>query len=66
MTTHADREAIAEALWPGTRAKGIHELNRRLITIYAIEDGKDGGATPAEVERARAALLERMEMKETR
>lgn len=66
MTTHADREAIAEAIWPGTAARGIHELNRRLITIYEIEDGKDGGLSKDDVEAVRAALLERMAEKEIR
>lgn len=55
-----DLAAIAELVWPGTATKGIAEVLRRVTTLSCIEEGKDGGATAAEVERARAALLERM------
>lgn len=58
------RAAIAELVWPGTTAKGIHEVLARVTTLSCIEEGKDGGASPAEVERARQLLLERMDPKE--
>jgi len=58
------RLRIVESVWPGTLARGYVEQSNRLVQLYAIEDGKDGGASPAEVERARALLLERMAEKE--